>query len=61
MDIFIRGSRGKTPMPSKGPTMPAKKNSGPASLTFTQEELSRRNRGSAVLKPPVGPKVSNRS
>ncbi len=56
---FIHDPRSQTPKPSSNMNMPAKKNDPPASITFTQEELSRRVRGTQVLQRPRGPRVKN--
>lgn len=60
---FITGPRGPTPMPYTGKprSVPAKKASPPASLIYTQEELSRRAKGSKVLKRPGGGGPGNRA
>ena len=55
---YIHHSRSAIPKPS--PDRP-KIGKGPAPIRFTQEELSRRAKGSAILRRPGGPKASNRS
>lgn len=56
---FIRKPRCSTPKPSSNMNIPAKKQSKETSIRFTQEELSRRAKGSKVLKRPKGPNVPN--
>lgn len=51
---FIRKPRSSTPKPSSKLKIPAKKQSKAASMRFTDEELSRRAKGSKVLKRPGG-------
>jgi len=60
---FISTPRCATPKPSSKAKVPAKNQSKTASVRFTQEELSRRAKGSKVLKRPGGggPGNKNRS
>lgn len=51
---FISKPRCSTPKPSSKMNIPAKKQSKETSIRFTQEELSRRAKGSKVLKRPGG-------
>lgn len=53
---FIRKPRSSTPKPSSKAKIPAKKQSKVAKIRFTDEELSRRAKGSKVLKRPGGSK-----
>ena len=59
---YIHDSRSAIPKPKStiGPT-PPRNQTKVASIRFTQEELSRRAKGSAILRRPGGPKASNRS
>ncbi len=62
MSGFIREKRSSIPKPKGtiGPT-PPKRQSKPSAIHFTQEELSRRAKGSKILQRPVGPRVDNRA
>lgn len=49
---FIRKPRSSTPKPSSKMNIPAKKQSKMSSMRFSDEELSRRAKGSKILHRP---------
>lgn len=51
---FISKPRSSTPKPSSKMNIPARKQSKVASIRFTDEELSRRAKGSKILHRPTG-------
>jgi hypothetical protein len=58
---FIHTPRCSTPKPSSKAKIPAKNQTKPTSIKFSQEELSRRAKGSKVLKRPGGGGPSNKA